>query len=205
MIARTVLTLLLASASAAFAQGRGARQGGPGPLGQECLDRDNIDHIRMLKGAGAIAEYGPDATHGIVIISPKADGVNVFGPCPTAGSMDDPFNANLFAPSWVLIHQQDIALSDEQKNFIQQRMAVAKTQFTMTEMKLRGEMASLNNLLAAKPVDESKALDAMDRVLMLEREIKRAQISLMVSVKNKLTEQQTAQLEKLRGGDNQNF
>jgi hypothetical protein len=38
----------------------------------------------------------------------------------------------------------------------------------------------------------------MDKVLGAERDIKRAQLSLMVKLKNSLTQQQQAQLETLR-------
>ena len=200
MMTRTIVALLLASASAAAAQGRGGRQGGPASQGPECLNREAIDHIRILKGAGAIATYGPDATNGIVIISPRAGGGDVFGPCSTTTPIDA-FNTNLFAPSWVMSLQQQIGLSGDQKAFIQNQMVLAQNQFTLSESKLRSEMETLNGLLAAKPVDEREVLFSVDRVLAYEREIKRAQVSLMVNVKNKLTEQQQAQLEKLRRGD----
>lgn len=206
MTTRMIFAALLASASAAFAQtSGGGRRGGP-PPGPMCLDPSHVESIQILKGAAAIATYGPDAKNGIVIIIPKGGlpvSNNVFGPCaaPTTDQAEDPFNANLFAPSWVMSHDREIGLSDDQKKFIQDQMVLARTKFALTETKLRGEMENLNGLLAAKPVNESTVLDAVDRVLALERDIKRAQVSLMVSVKNKLTEQQTARLEQLRKGD----
>ena len=47
-------------------------------------------------------------------------------------------------------------------------------------------------------MDEVKTLEQVDLVLSLEREVKRAQIALVVRIKNQLTEQQQAQLAKLR-------
>jgi Spy/CpxP family protein refolding chaperone len=164
----------------------------------------HVDHLKMVEGEGAVMEYGPEAKNGLVIIVPKpgvAIASGILGPCPYgAGQQEgDPFTARLFPPSWVMSHQQAIGLTDEQKSFIQQRMKLAQQTMVETDAKLRGEMESLDNLLAAKQVDEAKVLETVDRVLAFERDMKRAQVSLMISVKNKLTEDQQAQLDKLRG------
>jgi Spy/CpxP family protein refolding chaperone len=47
-------------------------------------------------------------------------------------------------------------------------------------------------------VDETAVLDEVDRILNLEREIKRAQVGLMVRIKNTLTPQQQAKLAEFR-------
>jgi Spy/CpxP family protein refolding chaperone len=41
-------------------------------------------------------------------------------------------------------------------------------------------------------------MSQLDKVLNSEREIKRTQISLLIRIKNKLTPEQQAQLQKLR-------
>lgn len=46
---------------------------------------------------------------------------------------------------------------------------------------------------------EQQALAQLDKVLDVEREVKRAQIGLMVRIKNKLTPEQQAQLREIRG------
>jgi Spy/CpxP family protein refolding chaperone len=202
MTTRMMTAGLALFATVAHAQGRGGRQGGPGGQGTMCLDVNNVAQIEMLQGTAAVAEYGPKATNGIMIIQPKA-GVplaNILTPCAggSASQQDDPFNANLFAPSWVMSHQQAVNLTDEQKNFIQSRLVSTQTRFAEMDLKLRSEMETLTNLLATRRVDQTKVLSSLDRVLDTEREIKRAQVSLMVDVKDKLTTQQQAQLEQLR-------
>jgi Spy/CpxP family protein refolding chaperone len=47
-------------------------------------------------------------------------------------------------------------------------------------------------------VDEAAVLDEVDRILNMEREIKRAQISLMVRIKNTLTPEQQKKLADIR-------
>jgi hypothetical protein len=48
------------------------------------------------------------------------------------------------------------------------------------------------------PADESQVMGQLDKVLNSEREIKRTQIGLLVRIKNKLTLDQQAHLQKLR-------
>jgi hypothetical protein len=47
-------------------------------------------------------------------------------------------------------------------------------------------------------VDETQVLEQADRILALEREIKKAQISLMVRIKNTLSAAQQAKLAEIR-------
>ena len=48
-------------------------------------------------------------------------------------------------------------------------------------------------------MDETQVLEEVDRILVLEREMKRAQIALMVRIKNSLTAAQQAKLAEIRG------
>ena len=68
----------------------------------------------------------------------------------------------------------------------------------MCSSDLSSEVEKLQSLLQPASVDESKVLDQVDRVLAVEREVKRAQLSLMIRIKNMLTQQQQAQLGVLR-------
>ena len=46
--------------------------------------------------------------------------------------------------------------------------------------------------------DESKTLAQLDKVLNLEREIKRAQIALLIKIKNSLTPEQQTKLREIK-------
>jgi len=63
---------------------------------------------------------------------------------------------------------------------------------------MQSETEKLVQLLKARPVDESAVLAQVDQVLNREREIKKAQISLLVRIKNQLTEEQQNKLMELR-------
>ena len=52
--------------------------------------------------------------------------------------------------------------------------------------------------MEAMRVDEAAALAQADRVMALEREMKRSQLQLLIRIKNALTQQQQDQLRELR-------
>ena len=97
-------------------------------------------------------------------------------------------------------HQQAINLSDSQRNALQQAMVLAQTTMVTAQLKTAAEVEKLQTLMQASNVDEAKVLEQVDRVLALERDIKRAQLTLMIRIKNTLTPQQQAALTQLRGG-----
>jgi hypothetical protein len=67
------------------------------------------------------------------------------------------------------------------------------------QWKLSAEGEKMGRLLQPAQVDETQVLEEVDRILVLEREMKRAQIGLMVRIKNTLTAPQQAKLAEIRG------
>ena len=117
------------------------------------------------------------------------------GPRPPGG---DPLARYLFPPELIMANQRAINLTDAQRNSLQQAMADAQGRFIGLQFKMSSEVEKLQALLQPASVDESKVLDQVDRVLAVERDVKRAQLSLMIRIKNLLTEQQQARLGVLR-------
>ena len=112
----------------------------------------------------------------------------------------DPLGENLFPPELVMAHQKAIDLSDAQKTSIRAELLKAQTRFTELQWQLQDAMEGLVSLLKQPSADESEVMSQLDKVLTSEREIKRTQISLLVRIKNKLTPEQQAHLQKLRAG-----
>ena len=193
------LTLLFGATTAAGAQG-GRRGGGPdmpAPHGTMCIDMDSVLKVEVLKGAAAAAAYGPEATNGIVIIYTKpGPGLrNCTAPSPPG---DDALAKLFLPPDLVMSHQQAIALTELQRQSIQTNMLDTQKKLLDQQFRLQSEVEKLQQLLKSATPDETKVLDEMDKVLGAERDIKRAQLSLMVKLKNSLTPQQQSQLETLR-------
>lgn len=110
----------------------------------------------------------------------------------------DPIAENLFPPDVVMAHQKAIGLDETQRSFIRAEVLRAQTRFTELQWQLQDNMETMVGMLKQNPVDEAQVLAQLEKVLNAEREIKRAQITLMVRIKNKLTTEQQARLRQLR-------
>jgi len=114
-----------------------------------------------------------------------------------AGGPDD-FERNFFPPELVMQHQSEIGLQDSQRTALTSAVQQAQAKFMDTQWKLSAEAEKMGRLLQGTQVDEAQVLEEVDRILALEREIKRGQISLMVRIKNTLTAAQQAKLAEVR-------
>ncbi|HEY4562279.1 MAG TPA: periplasmic heavy metal sensor [Thermoanaerobaculia bacterium] len=114
------------------------------------------------------------------------------------GPGDDPIARAVFPPDLVMKHSQEINLDERQRAAIKEQLQKMQTQATDAQFDLQGESQKLVRLLQARPVDETAVLAQVDKVLALERQVKRTQILLLVRIKNLLTEAQQAKLADLR-------
>ncbi len=110
----------------------------------------------------------------------------------------DAFAKFFYPPEFVMQHQSDIGLTDAQRATITTAMQQAQSKFIESQFKLAAEAEKLQKLVQKPVIDETQALEQVDRVLALEREVKRAQVGLVVRIKNALTPQQQAKLNDLR-------
>ena len=118
------------------------------------------------------------------------------GPGPQGGP--DDFGRNFFPPELVMQHQSEIGLQDSQRAALTSAVQQAQGKFMDLQWKLSAEGEKMGRLLQGTQVDETQVLEEVDRILALEREIKRGQISLMVRIKNTLTPAQQAKLADIR-------
>lgn len=109
-----------------------------------------------------------------------------------------PLNDVMFPPDLVLGHARQLGLTDEQKSFMRGEIQKTTTSFNELQWQLQDEMEVLHETLKSSSVNEQQALAELNRVLDIEREIKRLHISLGVRIKNHLTPEQQAQLQQMR-------
>jgi Spy/CpxP family protein refolding chaperone len=121
----------------------------------------------------------------------------LFSPLAAQQPPEDPLRDVLFPPEVVMQHQQAVGLSDEQKNNLKVEVRQAQLKFTELQWTLQDEMERLAALLKQSKVDEKLAASQLDKVLAAEREIKRAQLMLLIRIKNNLTPAQQTQLREL--------
>lgn len=117
---------------------------------------------------------------------------------PGPGGPDD-FGRNFFPPELVMQHQSEIGLQDSQRSALTSAVQQAQGKFMDVQWKLSAEGEKMSKLLRPAQVDETQVLEEVDRILALEREMKRTQIGLMVRIKNTLTPAQQAKLVEIRG------
>ena len=110
----------------------------------------------------------------------------------------DPFAAYFFPPDLIMSHQRELGLQESQRGTILNELQQAQAKFLQLQWNMSAETERLGKLLQPPAVDEAQVLEQIDRVLAGEREIKRAQVALLIRIKNVLTPQQQAQLTALR-------
>ena len=115
------------------------------------------------------------------------------------GASADPLANAFFPPELVMQHQQRIGLTAEQRSAIIRAIQDAQPRFIEAQWQLEPETAALAELLRGPRVDQQRVLQQIDRILDIERRIKRSQIELLVAIKNQLTEQQQGELARLGG------
>ena len=105
---------------------------------------------------------------------------------------------SFFTPELVMQHQSEIGLQEAQRATLTTAVQQAQAKLTEVQWKLSAEGEKLSRLFQSTQVSEPQVLEQVDRILNLERDVKKAQISLMVRIKNTLTATQQAKLTEIR-------
>ena len=110
----------------------------------------------------------------------------------------DPLAHLMFPPEMIMSHARQLNLTDEQKAFMRSEIQKTTASFQELQWKLQDQMELLHESMKSTSVNEQQALAQLDKVLEIEREIKRLHIGLAVRLKNRLTPEQQEQLHKMR-------
>src|SRR6266852_5322444 len=110
----------------------------------------------------------------------------------------DPIAQNLFPPEMVMQHRQALALTEEQKGAIKDELMKASARFNELQWQMQDEMETMVGLTKGASVDEQRVLAQLDKILNVEREVKRTQLTLAIRIKNKLTSEQQTKLMEIQ-------
>ena len=116
------------------------------------------------------------------------------GPSPE----EDQIAARVFPPELVMRHDDQIGLTDRQREAIKAEIQESQGKFIGYQWQMQKHAGRLVSLLEARPVDEGKVLSAADAVMRLEVDVKKTHLTMLVRIKNILTPDQQARLEQLR-------
>lgn len=108
------------------------------------------------------------------------------------------FAKYLFPPELVMQHQQNLRLTLEQRTAITQGIRDFQLKIVELQWKMQDEAQKLTELVQGAKVDEAQTLGQVDRVLGVEREIKRAHMALLIRIKNLLTPEQQDALRNVK-------
>ncbi len=124
--------------------------------------------------------------------------VAVEAPAQPPGPGQDPLAQHVFAPDLVMRHAAEIGLDEKQRAAIKDAVLKMQSKVLDAQWEVQAESEKMVRLLQASPVDETAVLAQADKVMALEREVKRTHLSMLVRVKNVLTDAQREKLKELR-------
>jgi Spy/CpxP family protein refolding chaperone len=110
----------------------------------------------------------------------------------------DPFADVFFPPELIMQNQQALGLTAEQKTALRGDVQSAQGKFTELQWKLQDELERLTALAREVPPNEDRVLAQLDKVLALEREVKRTHLTLVIRMKRSLTPDQQRLLQEIR-------
>lgn len=119
-------------------------------------------------------------------------------PAQSAKPDDDPLARLLFDPELVLKFASELSLQAEQRARIINAIKAAQGEILDRKLEMAARHQELVKSMEAMRVDEAAALAQADRVMELEREMKRSQLQLLIRIKNALTQEQQDRLRELR-------
>lgn len=119
---------------------------------------------------------------------------------PAAAQMQTDVAAShyFFHPRLVLANAQRIDLTEPQRRQIQGAFTESQEEYRRLRFELGNAMTLIAGIAVQHPVDADSILDQLDRVLDIERAIKRAQLLLLVRIKNTLTPDQHVLLDEIK-------
>ena len=107
----------------------------------------------------------------------------------------------VFEPELIMRHGRAIDLNDEQRDAISRMIRELQGRAVSLQWELLDQTQALTEIMQNPRVDQDRALDALDELLETEKEIKQAQLELLIRIKNVLRPEQQAELTRLRERD----
>ena len=120
------------------------------------------------------------------------------GTAQAAGPKEDVFKGKLFPPNVILQHQAELNLSKEQFTAIKAAVVNVQANVAEHEWDLREAYQSIMAELDEQPIDQAQVLEHVEEALAAENEVKKEQVTMLITLKNLLTAEQIAYLESVQ-------
>ncbi|MGI9223168.1 MAG: hypothetical protein ACR2QX_01725 [Woeseiaceae bacterium] len=113
----------------------------------------------------------------------------------------DVFKGKLFPPNVILQHQDRLALSKEQFSAIKAAVVEVQANVAEHEWDMREAYLGIMSELDRSPVDENEVMALVSAALLAENEVKKEQMTMLIRLRNLLTDEQVAYLESQHAND----
>jgi Spy/CpxP family protein refolding chaperone len=110
----------------------------------------------------------------------------------------DPFREIMVPPELLLLNQQELGITPEQRDAIRALLEKFQSKIESSDKETRRELASIEELLQKNEFGESDAAARVEKFLEREKENKKLQWSLMLSIRKVLTVEQREKVKKFR-------
>ncbi|SEJ55069.1 TonB-dependent outer membrane receptor, SusC/RagA subfamily, signature region [Cyclobacterium xiamenense] len=120
--------------------------------------------------------------------------------CAEITHAQDLFQNHLYSADLVMSHRDKINLTDQQATTIKEIHSKNAGEFSTLKWDLEEATSTLNELMDRSKVSVEAVEKQMDRVLSLENQLKKLQLTTLVAIKNELTEQQQQRLNGFKPG-----
>ena len=114
------------------------------------------------------------------------------------GQQKDVFKGKLFAPNIILENQDALGLSKEQFTAIKTAVVAVQAGVAEHEWDLREAYMKVMADLDEVPVNEEKIMTNVQAALLAENQVKKMQVTMLIRLRNLLTDEQIQYLQGLR-------
>jgi Spy/CpxP family protein refolding chaperone len=120
---------------------------------------------------------------------------------PALQTTNTSFSQHLFPPELIMQHQSRLRITEPQREVILQEITKVQTAATQAQWRVSDEAEKLNELLSREGASEADILAQAERMMNWEEAVKRAQLSMLIRIRNVLTAEQRTMLRELRRRD----
>jgi Spy/CpxP family protein refolding chaperone len=108
------------------------------------------------------------------------------------------FSQHLYPPELIMQNQRRLGITESQREAILQEIYKVQATAAQVQWRVSDESEKLNQLLERENAPESEVLAQADRMMSWEVAVKRAQLTMLIRIRNLLTPEQKAMLAELR-------
>jgi len=114
------------------------------------------------------------------------------------GAQKDVFKGKLFPPNIILEHQDELDLTKDQYTAIKAAVVEVQTSVAEHEWDMREAYQQALLQLDESPVNEDEVLASVQKVLQAENNVKQLQMTMLIRLRNLLTDEQMEYLQSVR-------